>query len=88
MESNERGLQKSEVGRVVSAKMAKTVVVAVVRQIKHPTYGKYVKKTQKYFAHDESLQCKVGDTVKIVEGRPLSRWKRWRVRTIVSQANS
>lgn len=81
-----RGLSKSREGVVVSDKMDKTVVVAIGRRIQHPLYGKYVRRTTKYFAHDEKEQCSVGDTVRIVETRPLSRQKRWRVQEILTKA--
>lgn len=81
-----RGLPKFRQGLVVSNKMDKTVVVAVSRQVKHGQYGKYVRKTSKYFAHDEKNECNVGDLVKIVETRPLSRMKRWKIREIVEKA--
>lgn len=81
-----RGLVKSREGIVVSDKMDKTVVVEVVRQVKHPQYGKYVKKTKKYYAHDGENACGEGDRVVIVETRPLSKTKRWRVQKIVEKA--
>ena len=69
--------RKSRVGVVISNKMDKTITVAVERRLRHPIYGKYVKKTKKFFAHDENNECNEGDTVKIIESRPLSRKKRW-----------
>jgi small subunit ribosomal protein S17 len=81
-----RGLRKSEDGVVVSNKMDKTVVVAVVRQVRHATYGKFIRKTKKYYAHDESRQCGVGDKVRIVETRPLSKLKRWKVESVLTKA--
>lgn len=81
-----RGRRKVRVGRVVSDKMDKTVVVAVQRNMRHPLYGKIVRRTKKYKAHDERNDCHVGDMVEIVETRPLSREKRWRVRAIVERA--
>ena len=72
----ERNLRKVRIGRVVSNKMEKSCVVAVERKVKHPLYGKFVKKTTKFHAHDETNQCGVGDTVKIMETRPLSKSKR------------
>jgi small subunit ribosomal protein S17 len=81
-----RGLPKEREGVVVSDKMDKTVVVAIVRQVKHGAYGKYVRKTTKYFAHDKDEQCSVGDLVRIVETRPLSRHKRWKVQEILQKA--
>lgn len=81
-----RGRQKLRQGVVVSDKMTKTVVVAIERRVMHHKYGKIVRRTNKYFAHDEKEQANVGDTVEIVETRPLSRVKRWRVNKIVSRA--
>jgi small subunit ribosomal protein S17 len=81
-----RGLRKSEDGVVVSNKMDKTIVVAVVRQVRHATYGKFIRKTKKYYAHDESRQCSVGDKVRIVETRPLSKLKRWKLESILTKA--
>ena len=82
----ERNLRKERTGVVVSDKMDKTVVVAVERKEKHPLYGKFVKKTTKFVAHDEKNECGVGDTVLIMETRPLSRTKNWRVVNIVEKA--
>ena len=84
--SNERRLIKSREGVVVSDKMEKTVVVAITRQVKHSTYGKFVRKTKKYYAHDEENKCEVGDLVRIIETRPLSKLKRWRVQSVISKA--
>jgi len=84
--NGQRGLTKSRQGVVVSNKMDKTVVVAISRQVRHALYGKYIRRTTKYFAHDEQGQCSVGDTVRIVETRPLSRLKRWRVREVLTKA--
>ncbi|RMF60765.1 MAG: 30S ribosomal protein S17 [Calditrichaeota bacterium] len=81
----ERGIRKTRVGVVVSDKMDKTVVVAVERLVKHPFYKKYIKRTSKFKAHDEENQCTVGDKVKIMETRPLSKTKRWRVVEIVEK---
>ncbi len=78
--------RKVRVGVVVSDKMDKTVVVRVTREFRHPLYGKRVKKSKKYMAHDELNQCQVGDIVKIMETRPLSRHKRWRVVEIIEKA--
>jgi small subunit ribosomal protein S17 len=86
IEQKERGLAKTREGVVVSDKMDKTVVVAITRSVKHPAYGKFVRKTKKYYAHDESNQCEVGDLVRIVETRPMSKLKRWRVQAVVSKA--
>ena len=82
----ERNLRKERIGVVVSNKMDKTVVVAVERKEKHPLYGKFVKKTTKFVAHDEKNECGVGDTVLIMETRPLSKTKNWRVVNIVEKA--
>ena len=82
----ERNLRKERTGVVVSDKMDKTVVVAVERKEKHPLYGKFVKKTTKFVAHDEKNECGVGDTVLIMETRPLSKTKTWRVVNIVEKA--
>ena len=82
----ERNLRKERSGVVVSNKMDKTVVVAAVFKEKHPLYGKFVKKTKKYHAHDEKNECNVGDTVRIMETRPLSKTKRWRVVEIIEKA--
>ena len=82
----ERNLRKERVGVVVSSKMDKTIVVAVERKEKHPLYGKFVKKTTKFVAHDEKNECGVGDTVLIMETRPLSKTKRWRLKEIVEKA--
>ncbi|ADU96239.1 30S ribosomal protein S17 [Thermovibrio ammonificans] len=78
--------RKVRIGVVVSDKMDKTVVVRVTREFRHPLYGKRVKKSKKYMAHDELNQCQVGDVVKIMETRPLSRHKRWRVVEIIEKA--
>lgn len=83
---DKRELRKTRTGRVVSDKMQKTIVVAVERRIKHPLYGRVIKRTTKFYAHDEKRQAKVGDTVKIMEARPLSRLKRWRLVEVVSTA--
>ena len=82
----ERNLRKERQGVVVSNKMDKTVVVAVERKEKHPLYGKFVKKTTKFLAHDEKNECGEGDTVLIMETRPLSKTKNWRVEKIVEKA--
>ena len=82
----ERNLRKERTGVVVSDKMDKTVVVAVERKEKHPLYGTFVKKTTKFVAHDEKNECGVGDTVLIMETRPLSKTKNWRVVNIVEKA--
>ena len=82
----ERNLRKTMVGTVVSDKMDKTIVVAIETRVKHPIYKKTVKRTYKLKAHDEENSCKVGDTVKVMETRPLSKDKRWRVVEIVEKA--
>ncbi len=75
----ERNLRKIRIGVVSSNKMDKTVTVAVERKVKHPMYGKFLKKTTKFHAHDEKNECSIGDLVKIMETRPLSKTKRWRL---------
>ena len=82
----ERNLRKTRVGRVVSDKMDKTVVVAVVDHVKHPLYKKIVKETYKLKAHDENNECSIGDTVKVMETRPLSKDKRWRLVEVIERA--
>ena len=82
----ERNLRKTRTGKVVSNKMDKTIVVAVVDNVKHPLYGKIVKRTYKLKAHDEENTCKIGDRVKVMETRPLSKDKRWRLVEIIEKA--
>ena len=82
----ERNLRKTRTGKVVSDKMDKTIVVAVEDHVKHPVYKKIVKRTYKLKAHDENNECKVGDTVKVMETRPLSKDKRWRLVEIMEKA--
>ena len=82
----ERNLRKTRVGKVVSNKMDKTIVVAVENHVKHPLYGKIVKKTYKLKAHDENNECGIGVTVKVMETRPLSKDKRWRLVNIIEKA--
>ena len=82
----ERNLRKVRTGKVVSDKMDKTIVVAVVDNVKHPLYGKIVKRTYKLKAHDENNECHVGDRVKVMETRPLSKDKRWRLVEIIEKA--
>jgi small subunit ribosomal protein S17 len=82
---SQRGNRKTQVGVVVSDKMDKTVVVRVSHLVKHPVYNKYIKRSVKYKAHDEANSCKSGDRVLIVETRPLSKDKRWRVRQIIDR---
>jgi small subunit ribosomal protein S17 len=81
-----RNLRKTRVGVVTSDKMDKTITVAVERKVKHPIYGKFVKKTTKFHAHDEKGECGIGDVVKIMETRPLSKTKRWRLVEIIQKA--
>ena len=89
MENNEkaleRNLRKTRVGKVVSSKMDKTIVVAIEEHVKHPLYGKVVKRTYTLKAHDENNECRIGDKVKVMETRPLSRDKRWRLVEIVEK---
>ena len=82
----ERNLRKTRTGKVISNKMDKTIVVAVVDNVKHPLYGKIVKRTYKLKAHDEQNECNIGDRVKVMETRPLSKDKRWRLVEIISRA--
>ena len=82
----ERNLRKTRTGKVVSNKMQKTIVVAVEDHVKHPLYNKIVKKTYKLKAHDENNECNIGDKVRIMETRPLSKDKRWRLVGIVEKA--
>ena len=81
-----RNLRKERVGIVTGDKMQKSIVVAVERKVKHPKYGKFVKKTTKFVAHDENNDCHIGDTVKIMETRPLSKSKNWRLVEIIERA--
>lgn len=83
---SERNLRKTRVGKVVSDKMDKTVVVAIVDNVRHPLYKKIVKRTVKLKAHDEQNSCNIGDTVQLMETRPLSKDKRWRVVSIIEKA--
>ena len=85
-ETSGRNLRKSRVGRVVSDKMDKTIVVAVENHVKHPVIGKIVKRTYKLKAHDEKNECKIGDRVRVMETRPLSKEKRWRLVSVVEKA--
>ena len=84
--SVERNLRKTRTGKVVSDKMDKTIVVAIVDSVKHPLYGKIVKRTYKLKAHDENNDCKIGDRVKVMETRPLSKDKRWRLVEVIERA--
>ncbi|RME00413.1 MAG: 30S ribosomal protein S17 [Calditrichaeota bacterium] len=81
-----RGNRKTKIGKVVSAKMDKSIVVGVERLVKHPIYGKYHRKTSKFMAHDENNEAGPGDVVQIMETRPLSRRKRWRLVRIIEKA--
>ncbi|HAA90123.1 MAG: 30S ribosomal protein S17 [Thermoanaerobacterales bacterium 50_218] len=83
----ERGRRKVRFGKVVSDKMDKTVVVAVETMVRHPLYGRTVRRTKKFKAHDENNECRIGDQVKIMETRPLSKEKRWRIVEIISRAD-
>jgi small subunit ribosomal protein S17 len=84
--TQERNLRKTRVGKVVSDKMDKTIVVAIETSVKHPLYGKVMKRTYKLKAHDENNECAIGDKVKVMETRPLSKEKRWRLVEIVEKA--
>jgi len=86
MEAVERKLRKSKTGTVVSNKMDKTISVIVERRLMHPIYGKFVKRSKKFFAHDEENACNAGDVVRIMETRPLSKMKRWRLIEIIDRA--
>lgn len=81
----ERNLRKTRLGFVTSNKMEKTITVVVERKVKHPIYGKFVKKTTKFHAHDEKNECNIGDLVMIMETRPLSKTKRWRLVEVVEK---
>lgn len=81
----ERNLRKTKLGVVSSNKMDKTITVKVERKVKHPLYGKFVKKSTKFHAHDEKNECSIGDTVKIMESRPLSKTKKWRLVEVVEK---
>ena len=83
---SERNLRKTRIGLVTSNRMDKTVTVSVERRVKHPIYGKFVKKTTKFHAHDEKNECTVGDLVRIMETRPLSKTKRWRLVEVLEKA--
>ena len=82
----ERNLRKERIGVVVSNKMDKSIVILVERKVKHPKYGKFVKKSSKFMAHDEKNECNIGDTVRIMETRPLSKNKCWRLVEIIEKA--
>ena len=82
----ERNLRKERIGVVASNKMDKTIVVVIERRTKHPIYGKFVKKSTRFFAHDEKNECNIGDTVRIMETRPLRKNKHWRLVEIIERA--
>lgn len=82
----ERNLRKERIGTVTSNKMEKSIVVIVERKVKHPKYGKFVKKSTKFVAHDEKNECGIGDTVKIMETRPISKSKCWRLVEVIEKA--
>ena len=86
MNQSNRNLRKERIGVVTSNKMTKSIVVSEVRKVKHPMYGKFVLKTKKYMVHDEKNDCNIGDTVKIMETRPLSKSKCWRMVEIIERA--
>ncbi len=86
MEEIKRNLRKERIGVVVSNKMDKSIVVEIERREKHPIYGKFIKKTSRFMAHDEKNDCNIGDTVRIMETRPLSKRKRWRLVEIIEMA--
>ncbi|MBK9729886.1 MAG: 30S ribosomal protein S17 [Chitinophagaceae bacterium] len=81
----ERNLRKSRIGVVTSNKMSKTITVSIERKVKHPLYGKYLKKTKKMMAHDEKQECSIGDTVRIMETKPVSKNKRWRLVEVIEK---
>ena len=85
-EAKQRNARKERVGKVVSNKMTKSITVLVEGKVKHPIYGKFVNKSKKFVAHDEKDECNVGDTVRIMECRPLSKRKRWRLIDIIERA--
>jgi len=84
--TEERKIRKQRVGVVTSNKMDKSITVSVERKLQHPIYGKFVKKSKKFMAHDEQNECNIGDLVKITESRPLSKSKRWRLIEIIEKA--
>ena len=81
-----RNLRKERIGVVTSNKMEKSITVEIERRVKHPIYGKFVKKTSRFMAHDENNECNIGDTVRIMETRPISKDKRWRMVEIIEKA--
>lgn len=86
MSESVRNIRKEKIGVVTSNKMDKTIVVSVERKFKHPLYGKFVKTSKKFYAHDEKAECGIGDTVRIMETRPLSKLKNWRLVEIIEKA--
>lgn len=82
----ERNLRKERIGQVISNKMQKSITIAVDRKVKHPIYGKFVRKTTKLTVHDENNDCGIGDTVRVMETRPMSKNKRWRLIEIIERA--
>ncbi len=82
----ERNLRKERTGKVISDKMDKSIVVSVQRKVKHPIYGKFIRKSTRFMAHDEKNECGIGDTVRIMETRPLSKRKRWRLVEVLEKA--
>ncbi len=82
----ERALRKTRVGKVISDKMDKTITIAIADHVKHPKYGKIIKRTKKIHAHDENNECGIGDTVEVMETRPLSKTKNWRLVRIIEKA--
>ena len=86
VKDQQRGMRKERPGIVESVKMDKTIVVSVLRRVRHPKYGKFVHRTTKFYAHDEKNECGVGDVVRIMETRPLSKMKRWRLVEIIEKA--
>jgi len=82
----ERNLRKERTGQVISDKMDKSIVVSVQRKVKHPIYGKFIRKSTRFMAHDEKNECGIGDTVKIMETKPLSKRKRWRLVEVLEKA--
>ncbi|GAB4045891.1 30S ribosomal protein S17 [Spirosoma foliorum] len=84
--ASERNARKERIGRVTSNKMQKTITVAIDRKVKHPMYGKFMNKTKKLTVHDEKNECGIGDTVRVMETRPLSKNKRWRLVEIIEKA--
>lgn len=81
-----RNMRKTRIGKVVSNKMQKTIVVAIEDNVKHPTYGKIIKRTRKIYAHDENNECTIGDKVEVMETRPLSKTVRWRLYHVIEKA--